>query len=291
LRLDATQQIFDRSEDHILAAVVRQVRSAGRGRTTFVVGENEPQQAKLVRPAERGGYGLDALWNDDFHHSAAVALTGRHEAYYSDYRGEPRELVAAAKHGFLYQGQRYQWQRKPRGTPTLDLPAECFVVFLQNHDQIANSGTGERSHALTSTARLRAMTAYLLLMPGIPMLFQGQEFAASTPFFYFADPGKELSRDVREGRRSFLAQFPSLATGRMQDKLPDPRDTATFADRYWISASGGGMPRFTRCIATFWRCGGRTRCSHGGPARSTARSLRTKLGCCGFSRRAMATVY
>ena len=90
LRLDATQQIFDRSEDHFLAAVVRQVRSAGRGRTTFVVGENEPQQAQLVRPAERGGYGLDALWNDDFHHSATVALTGRHEAYYSDYRGQPR---------------------------------------------------------------------------------------------------------------------------------------------------------------------------------------------------------
>jgi len=199
LRLDATQQIFDRSEDHFLAAVVRQVRSAGRGRTTFVVGENEPQQAQLVRPAERGGYGLDALWNDDFHHSATVALTGRHEAYYSDYFGQPRELVAAAKHGFLYQGQRYQWQQKPRGTPAFDLPAECFVVFLQNHDQIANSGTGERCHALTSPGRFRAMTAYLLLMPGIPMLFQGQEFAASTPFFYFADPGKELSQTSARG--------------------------------------------------------------------------------------------
>jgi maltooligosyltrehalose trehalohydrolase len=107
LRLDATQAIFDRSEDHIIAAVARQVRSAGRGRTTFVVAENEPQHAKLARPAERGGYGLDALWNDDFHHSAMVALTGRHEAYYSDYRGRPHEFVAAAKHGFLYQGQRY----------------------------------------------------------------------------------------------------------------------------------------------------------------------------------------
>jgi maltooligosyltrehalose trehalohydrolase len=228
LRLDATQQIFDRSEDHILAAIVRRVRSAGHGRTTFIVGENEPQHAKLVRPADCGGYGLDALWNDDFHHSATVALTGRHEAYYSDYSGRPREFVAAAEHGFLYQGQRYQWQRKPRGTPALDLPAECFVVFLQNHDQIANSGTGERCHALTSPGRLRAMTAYLLLMPGIPMLFQGQEFAASTPFFYFADPGTELSRDVREGRRSFLAQFPSLATSEMQAKLVDPGDIGTF---------------------------------------------------------------
>jgi maltooligosyltrehalose trehalohydrolase len=228
LRLDATQAIFDRSEDHIIAAVARQVRSAGRGRVTFVVAENEPQHAKLVRPAERGGYGLDALWNDDFHHSAMVALTGRHEAYYSDYRGRPREFVAAAKHGFLYQGQRYQWQRKARGTPTLDLPAECFVVFLQNHDQIANSGTGERCHGLTSPGRLRAMTAYFLLMPGIPMLFQGQEFGASSPFFYFADHETELSRDVREGRHRELAQFPNLATSEMRAELVDPGDIDTF---------------------------------------------------------------
>jgi maltooligosyltrehalose trehalohydrolase len=228
LRLDATQAIFDRSEDHIIAAVARQVRSAGRGRVTFVVAENEPQHAKLVRPTERGGYGLDALWNDDFHHSAMVALTGHHEAYYSDYRGRPREFVAAAKHGFLYQGQRYQWQRKARGTPTLDLPAECFVVFLQNHDQIANSGTGERCQALTSPGRLRAMTAYFLLMPGIPMLFQGQEFGASSPFFYFADHETELSRDVREGRHRELAQFPNLATSEMRAELADPGDIDTF---------------------------------------------------------------
>jgi maltooligosyltrehalose trehalohydrolase len=157
-----------------------------------------------------------------------VALTGRHEAYYSDYRGRPREFVAAAKHGFLYQGQRYQWQRKARGTPTLDLSAECFVVFLQNHDQIANSGTGERCHALTSPGRLRAMTAYFLLMPGIPMLFQGQEFGASSPFFYFADHEIELSHDIREGRRRDLAQFPSLATSEMRAELADPGDIDTF---------------------------------------------------------------
>src|SRR5271163_1039789 len=228
LRLDATQAIFDRSDDHILAAIVRQVRSAGRGRITFVVAENEPQHAKLARSVERGGYGLDALWNDDFHHSAMVALTGRHEAYYSDYRGRPGEFVAAAKHGFLYQGQRYPWQQNARGTPAFDLPAESFVVFLQNHDQVANSATGERCHALTSPGRLRAMTAYFLLMPGIPMLFQGQEFGASSPFFYFADHEIELSRDVREGRHRDLAQFPSLATSEMRAKLADPGDIDTF---------------------------------------------------------------
>ncbi len=228
LRLDATQQIFDRSEDHILAAIVRQVRQAGSGRITFVVGENEQQEGRLLRPPERGGYGLDALWNDDFHHSATVALTGHHEAYYSDYRGRPSEFVAAAKYGFLYQGQRYHWQKKARGTPSLDLAAECFVVFLQNHDQIANSGGGQRCHALASPGRLRAMTAYFLLMPGIPMLFQGQEFGASTPFFYFADHEIELARAVRDGRGAFLAQFPSLVGAEMQARLTDPGDITTF---------------------------------------------------------------
>ncbi|HKD38117.1 MAG TPA: alpha-amylase family glycosyl hydrolase, partial [Pirellulales bacterium] len=228
LRLDATQEIFDRSEDHILAAVVRRVRSAGRGRTTFIVGENEAQQARLVRSAEHGGYGLDALWNDDFHHSAMVALTGRRGAYYSDYRGRSREFVAAAKHGFLYQGQRDQWRQKPRGTPALDLPAESFVVFLQNHDQIANSGTGERCHMLTSPALFRAMTTYLLLMPGIPMLFQGQEFGASTPFYFFSDLGPELAVGVRDGRRRFLARFPNLATAEMQVRVADPNDVDSF---------------------------------------------------------------
>ncbi len=228
LRLDATQQVFDTSDDHVLAAIVRGVRRAGQGRTTLVIGENEPQEARLFRPPEQGGYGLDALWNDDFHHSAMVALTGRHEAYYSDYRGRPSEFVAAAKYGFLYQGQRYLWQHKPRGTPALDLPAESFVVFVQNHDQIANSTAGMRLHALTSPGRWRAMTAFLLLMPGIPMLFQGQEFAASSPFLYFADHHAELDRAVRKGRREFLGQFPSMASAEIGDRLADPGDADTF---------------------------------------------------------------
>jgi maltooligosyltrehalose trehalohydrolase len=228
LRLDATQQMFDASDEHIVAAIAREVRRAGRGRNTIVIGENEPQHARLVRPPKRGGYGLDALWNDDFHHSAMVALTGRHEAYYSDYRGRPSEFIAAAKYGFLYQGQRYVWQRKARGTPALDLPAESFVVFLQNHDQIANSMAGLRLHALTSPGRSRAMTAFLLLMPGIPMLFQGQEFAASNPFLYFADHHTELDRAVRKGRREFLGQFPSMASVEAGDRLADPGDVETF---------------------------------------------------------------
>src|SRR5207244_552627 len=118
LRLDATQQIFDAAAEHILAAITRRVRQAARGRATILVAENETQQVRLARPVEQGGYGIDALWNDDFHHSAMVALTGRNEAYYTDYLGTPQELISTVKWGFLYQGQRYKWQqRRRRGTP------------------------------------------------------------------------------------------------------------------------------------------------------------------------------
>src|SRR5246500_296533 len=139
LRLDATQNIYDDSKKHILAEITERVRRAGAGRSTVVIAENEPQNTVLIRPVEEGGHGLDALWNDDFHHSALVALTGRNEAYYSDYSGRPQEFVSAAKYGYLYQGQWYKWQKQARGTPTQDLTPASFINFIQNHDQIANT--------------------------------------------------------------------------------------------------------------------------------------------------------
>jgi maltooligosyltrehalose trehalohydrolase len=228
LRLDATQSIHDSSAQHLVAAVGKRVREAAKGRGTYVVAENEVQEARHVRPEEHGGYGLDGIWNDDFHHSSLVALTGRSEAYYSDYRGTPQEFVSALKWGFLFQGQRYQWQQKPRGTPSLDIPPVCFVAFLQNHDQVANSLLGRRIHTLTSAGRLRALTALLLLGPNTPMLFQGQEFAASTPFLYFADHHPELATAVAKGRAEFLKQFPSIASEDAASLVPNPDLEETF---------------------------------------------------------------
>jgi maltooligosyltrehalose trehalohydrolase len=228
LRLDATQQIFDASPEHVVTAIGRRAREAAGRRQIVLVAENEPQDTKLARPIEDGGNGLDALWNDDFHHSAMVAATGRAEAYYSDMRGEPQEFISAAKYGYLFQGQHYHWQRKPRGTPAWGLPPAAFVVFLQNHDQIANSARGFRLDRLTSPGRWRAMTALLLLSPGTPMLFQGQEFAASAPFLYFADFEPELAAAVRRGRGEFLEQFPSIAGLTDKSVLADPGDPATF---------------------------------------------------------------
>lgn len=228
LRMDATQNVYDESPCHILREIAERVRLAANGRGTFVVGENEPQDAQLVREPGRGGCGLDAVWNDDWHHTATVALTGRDEAYYTDYRGSAQEFVSAAKYGFLYQGQWYRWQSKRRGTPTFDLEPSRFVHFLQNHDQIANSGVGERVHHLTSPGRWRALTALLLLGPQTPMLFQGEEYAASQPFLYFADHQPELARLVARGRRTELSQFPNLALAELQARLPDPAAPATF---------------------------------------------------------------
>jgi maltooligosyltrehalose trehalohydrolase len=228
LRLDATQQMFDSSRDHILAAIGRQVREVAAGRGTLIVAENEPQDAILARPPERGGYGLDAIWDDDFHHSAMVALTGKNPAYYSDYWGTAQELVSAVKWGTLYQGQWYSWQKKRRGTAALDLEPAQFVTYIQNHDQVANSGKGERCHLLTSPGRYKAMTALLLLAPQTPMLFQGQEFASSSPFLFFADHKGELRAKVGQGRREFLSQFPNLALPDAQSCLADPGDRATF---------------------------------------------------------------
>ncbi len=229
LRLDATQQIFDSSEPHILAAINRSARESAGKRSIILIAENEPEDTRLVRPAERGGYGLDALWNDDFHHSARVALTGNRGAYYSDYAGRPQEFISAAKWGFLYQGQYYGWQKQRRGTLALDLSPSRFINFIENHDQVANCGTGERLRDLSSPARLRAMTALLLLGPWTPMLFQGQEFGSRSPFIYFAHHQGDLAKLVAAGRKEFLTQFPNLALPEAQDRMTPPDDAAAFA--------------------------------------------------------------
>jgi maltooligosyltrehalose trehalohydrolase len=205
LRLDATQSIHDRSPKHILTEIAERARKAAGNREIFLSAENEPQDRRVLTE-----YGLDAMWNDDWHHSARVALTGFREAYYTDYRGTAREFVSMAKHGFLYQGQRYSWQEQRRGTPSLGIAPERMICCLENHDQVANSARGARLRDLASPGALRAMTALLLLQPATPMLFQGQECGARAPFLYFADHEPALASLVAKGRFEFLAQFPSF---------------------------------------------------------------------------------
>ncbi len=227
LRLDATHAIYDDSPRHILQDIGTTARTAAGKRSVIVAAESEPQDARLVRPPARQGYGLDYVWCDDFHHLALVAATGTRGAYYTDYAGSPQEFVSAVKRGPLYQGQFYSWQKQRRGAPAWDVPRWRMVFCLENHDQLANSRDGRRLHQLTSPGRYRALTALLLLGPQTPLLFQGEEFGASAPFLYFADHDGELRGLVRKGRLESLRQFVSMASDELSD-VADPADRATF---------------------------------------------------------------
>jgi maltooligosyltrehalose trehalohydrolase len=228
LRMDAVNALSDTSSEHIVAEICRSARDAAADRRVFIVGECEPQDARLLK--DTGAYhdGLDAMWNEDWHHSAFVTLTGRRHAYFTDYRGTASEFAAMARHGFLYQGQWYTWQNNVRGGYTLGMSSSRFVSFLENHDQVANTGLGERLYHHVDRARWRAMTALLLLGPALPMLFQGQEFGSSRPFTYFADHEGELAAAVEKGRIEFLAQFPPLRTDEMRAAVPSPAAPETF---------------------------------------------------------------
>jgi maltooligosyltrehalose trehalohydrolase len=228
LRFDATQDIHDESEQHILQEIGETARRAAGKRAVILVGENERQETRLLKPIREGGYGLDALWNDDFHHSATVAVTGQADAYYSDYRGSPQELLSAVKYGYLFQGQWYRWQHDRRGHSTLGLPRASMINFIQNHDQVANSARGQRLNQLTAPGVYRAITALTLLAPGTPMLFQGQEFGALSPFLFFADHERALALQIKRGRKKFLTQWRSLKLPEMRGVFDNPAAPATF---------------------------------------------------------------
>jgi maltooligosyltrehalose trehalohydrolase len=228
-RFDALHAIDDQSTEYIIGAVGRAARKAAGARSIILIAENDRQEAKMVRSREVGGDDLDAMWNDDFHHSAVVAVTGRNDAYFSDYRGVPQEFISAAKRGFLYQGQSLSWRKELRGSPANDVVPEAFVCFIENHDQIANTGPGERLRFGASPPRYRALTALLLLGPWTPMLFQGEEFGASSPFMFFADIGDQSLRDaIRKGRAQWLAPFLSLSEKEALKTLAAPDDPKVF---------------------------------------------------------------
>lgn len=228
LRLDATQAIHDSSAEHVISEICRAARSAAPHRTVFVVGESEPQDTQLLESSGRYLDGLDAIWSEDWHHAAFVALTGRRSAYFTDYLGNAAEFASMSRHGFLYQGQWYTWQTNPRGGFALQVPSSAVVKFLENHDQVANTGPGTRLHQQVDPASWRAMTALLLLGSGLPMLFQGQEFGSTRPFTYFADHEGDLGQAVESGRFEFLSQFPGMDSAEMRALLPKPGDASMF---------------------------------------------------------------
>jgi maltooligosyltrehalose trehalohydrolase len=248
LRLDAVQAIVDDSPDHVLAALTGRARERAGERNVVIVNEDEWQRVKTFTPVERGGYGLDGAWNDDFHHICRVAATGHAEAYYSDFQGSSQEIASAVKRGYLYQGQWSARQKKFRGSPTTGLEAWRFVTFLENHDQVANSATGQRVHQLASPGRYRAITAVWLLAPGTPMFFQGQEWNATAPFHYFVDHPLDLGRLVREGRWAEMRRFKRAAGREKILPLFDPTDRAVF-EACGLDWSERDRPRHAEAVA------------------------------------------
>jgi maltooligosyltrehalose trehalohydrolase len=228
LRLDATHSMIDDSDEHIVVQLTRAARTAAGERSILVFSEDERNRCYQVLPTEQGGYGTDGIWNDDFHHSCRVAVTGNADGYYRDYAGSPQELISATRLGHLYQGQYNFRQGRYRGHASRDIPAAHFVSFLQNHDQVANAARPVRTHFLTTAGRHRAITALWLLGPQTPMFFMGQEFSASAPFHYFADHEPELAALVRTGRADFMTQFPRLTSFDTGSELADPADINTF---------------------------------------------------------------
>lgn len=228
LRLDAVQAMHDSSDKHIVAEIIGAVRAASEPRTAYFVVENQPQQRQMIEIPAQGGFGADAMYSDDFQHSIRVAATGHNDFYYRDYLGTPQELVSALKYGFLYQGQRSNMRGQAYGTYNLHTPAHHFVHFLENHDQVANSATGERLSSLMSPARLRTITSLLLLGPQTPCLFQGQEFGSTKPFLYFLGLDGDQAQEVAAGRRKSLTNFPSVADPIVQQNLADPAEPETF---------------------------------------------------------------
>ncbi len=224
LRLDAVHAIFDRSPKHILQELGESVHAAAAGvdRLIHVIAESDLNDARLVKPVEKGGYGLDAQWADDFHHSLHSLLTGERTGYYQDF-GSIRDLSRAFAEGFVYTGQHSAYRGCPHGTPASDLPPERFVVCSQNHDQVGNRMLGERLSGLLSFEELKLAAGVLLLSPFLPLLFMGQEWGEPAPFQYFvshSDAG--LIRAVREGRRREFVAFS------WRGEVPDPQAMETF---------------------------------------------------------------
>jgi maltooligosyltrehalose trehalohydrolase len=224
LRLDAVHALVDTSAVHFLEQLAAEVRAleAHLGRHLVLIAESDLNDPRLVRPPELGGYGLGAQWSDDFHHALHTVLTGERAGYYADF-GSLADLAQALTGTFVYDGRYSHFRGRRQGRPATGLSGHRFCGYFQNHDQIGNRAKGERSSHLLSPGRLKIAAALVLTSPFVPLLFQGEEWGASTPFQYFTDhEDPELGRAVREGRRAEFAAF-----GWAPDEVPDPQEPAT----------------------------------------------------------------
>jgi maltooligosyltrehalose trehalohydrolase len=225
LRLDAVHAIFSFDAVHVLEELAIAVKELGAklGRGFVLIAESDLNDPRLVRPASQGGYGLDAHWADDFHHAVHRFFTGETDGYYADFQGL-EDVAIALREGYVYQGQYSPHRGRRHGRPPRGVAADQIVVCAQNHDQIGNRAQGERLSMMLGVPQLKAIAALTVLSPFVPLLFQGEEWGAQTPFLYFTDhENAELGRLVAEGRSKEFSSF------RWQGAVPNPQEIETFA--------------------------------------------------------------
>jgi maltooligosyltrehalose trehalohydrolase len=226
LRLDATHALIDDSPVHIVRELTQRAREVARERSIVVFAEDGRHEITRARPLDGGGEGVDGIWADDFHHEMRVLLTNARENYYSAYQGTTIRIASAIESGLE---QDFASTDHPVGTPiTLDDPASAFVFCIQNHDQVGNRPFGERLHHEINRDRYLVASALFLCAPETPLLFMGQEFAASSPFLYFTDHPEELGRLVTQGRRQEFAGFRMFQDEHLRETIPDPQAESTF---------------------------------------------------------------
>lgn len=227
LRIDAVHAFVDRSAVHIVEEIAAAVHAAGAraGRTTWVIAESDLNDPRVIRDVDAGGYGCDASWSDDFHHALHVALTGDRHGWYADFDGLA-DVADALEHGYVWRGGSASFRGRRHGRPLGDLPRGRLLGYSQTHDQVGNRALGERLCHLVRHELAELAAGLVLTGPFVPMLFQGEEWAASTPFLYFTShPDDDLGRAVREGRRKeFAAEHDELDP----EDIPDPQAPATF---------------------------------------------------------------
>jgi maltooligosyltrehalose trehalohydrolase len=230
LRFDATHGLIDDSPQHVVAQLAARVRASLPHRRVLLIAEDERNLATIVRRPEDGGWGLDAVWADDFHHQVRRLAAGDRDGYYEDFTGTVEDLAITIRQGWFYRGQFSVHHGAARGTDPSGIPLHRMVVCLQNHDQIGNRPFGRRLNHQIEPALFRALSALLLFVPETPLLFMGQEWAASTRFLYFTDHHADLGRLVTTGRREEFSRFAAFADPVTRTGIPDPQASSTFED-------------------------------------------------------------
>ncbi|MEZ4502652.1 MAG: malto-oligosyltrehalose trehalohydrolase [Dehalococcoidia bacterium] len=229
-RLDATNQLIDDGPVHFLEEWARRIHEGARpGVRPLLIAEDSRNLATIIRDPEAGGYGFDEVLADDFHHELRRLLAGDHEGYYRDYQGTSAEVARALTEGWTYTGQPSPYLGRARGTDPTGVPLPRFGHCIQNHDQVGNRAFGERLHHEVSLEAYRTASALLLTSAMTPMLFMGQEWAASTPFLFFSDHHDELGRLVTAGRRREFEAWSAFADPAVRETIPDPQALETFA--------------------------------------------------------------